>query len=165
MRDLLMQEIGDIKKENVLLQQSLREQEIKNTAQAEDFFLEILEVADAIEALLNYLENNPQPSPEFIQRLPRSVSAVNRKFLSVLGKRQVIPIELVDKQPDFNLCRVVDREERTDVPDQTITKVVRRGFRWGEKILRPTEVITAQVKPTVDDTSDDTNEECLHQNL
>ncbi|MBD2144818.1 MULTISPECIES: nucleotide exchange factor GrpE [Sphaerospermopsis] len=104
-------------------------------------------IAKALRALLDYLENNPNPSPEFIERLPRSVSAVNRKFLSVLGKRQLIPIELESQEPDFNLCRVVDREERTDVPDQTITKIVRRGFRWGEKIIRPKEVITA--KPVV----------------
>ena len=70
-----------------------------------------------------------------------------RNVLSVLGKRQLIPIELESQEPDFNLCRVVDREERTDVPDQTITKIVRRGFRWGEKIIRPKEVITA--KPVV----------------
>jgi molecular chaperone GrpE len=164
MRDLLMQQIGEIKKENVLLQQSLREQKTKNTAETEDFFLEILEVVDALEALLNYLENNPQPSPEFIARLPRSVAAVNKKFLSVLGKRQLLPIELVDQEPDFNLCRVVDQEERTDVPDQTITKIVRRGFRWGEKVLRPTEVITAKVKSNLDDHIHDNIDESLDQN-
>lgn len=146
MRDLLMQQIGEIKKENVQLQQYLREQQTQNTSQTEDLFLELLEVADALEALLRYLESHPQPSPEFIARLPRSVSAVNRKFLSVLGKRQLVPIKLTTKEPDFNLCRVVDQEERNDVPDQTITKVVRRGFRWGDKILRPTEVITAKAK-------------------
>jgi molecular chaperone GrpE len=167
MRDLLMQQIGEIKKENVLLQQSLREQQTQNTAQNEDLFLELLEVVDAIEALQKYLENNPQPSVGFIERLPRSVSAVHRKFLSVLGKRQVLPIELVDKEPDFNLCRVVDREERTDVPDQTITKIVRRGFRWGEKILRPTEVITAQVKSSLKSNlnyEDNNSHEIVNQN-
>ncbi|WP_353928983.1 nucleotide exchange factor GrpE [Okeanomitos corallinicola TIOX110] len=157
MRDLLMQEIGDIKKENVLLQQSLREQQTQNTSETEDFFLELLEIADAIEALLRYLEHNPQPSPEFIERLPRSIAAVNRKFLSVLRKRQLIPIKLVNREPDFNLCRVVDQEERTDVPDQTITKVVRRGFRWGDKILRPTEVITAKAKSNSDHNDDNIN--------
>ncbi|MBD2293504.1 nucleotide exchange factor GrpE [Anabaena sphaerica FACHB-251] len=156
LRDLLIQKLGILEKENVVLQQSLREQEIQSTAQTEDLFLELLEVTDALEALLDYLKNNPNPSPEFIERLPRSVAAVNRKFLSVLGKRQVIPIELVSTEPDFNLCRVIDREERTDVPDQTITKVVRRGFRWGEKILRPTEVITAKAKSTLDGNIDET---------
>ncbi|TAE58078.1 MAG: nucleotide exchange factor GrpE [Nostocales cyanobacterium] len=171
MRALLMQQIGEIKKENVQLQQSLREQKTQNTSQTEDLFLELLEVADAIEALLRYLESHPQPSPEFISRLPRSVAAVNRKFLSVLAKRQLVPIKLTSKEPDFNFCRVVDQEERSDVPDQTITKVVRRGFRWGDKILRPTEVITAKAKsqPHEDhdldhDQNNDNIEQTLNQN-
>ncbi|QMS89364.1 nucleotide exchange factor GrpE [Nostoc edaphicum CCNP1411] len=144
--DLITQEINNLKKDKVVLQQSLREEQSQTTAKTEDLFLELLETGDALEALLNYLEQNPNPNPEFIQRLPKSVAAVNRKFLSVLGKRQVLPIEieLQSTQPDFNLCRVVDREVRNDVADQTITKIVRRGFYLGEKILRPTEVITSK---------------------
>jgi molecular chaperone GrpE len=145
-RDLTIQEINKLKKENVLLQQSLREEQSQTTANTEDLFLELLEIGDALEALLDYLEQNPNPSPESIQRLPKSVGAVHRKFLGVLGKRQVLPIEieLQSTQPDFNLCRVVDRELRNDMPDQTITKIVRRGFSLGEKILRPIEVITSK---------------------
>ncbi|MEH2447875.1 MAG: nucleotide exchange factor GrpE [Nostoc sp.] len=144
--DLTIQEINNLKKDKVVLQQSLREQQTQTTANTEDLFLELLEIADALEALLDYLENNPNPSPEFIQRLPKSVWAVNRKFLGVLGKRQVLPIkiELQTTQPDFNLCRVVDREVRNDMPDQTVTKIVRRGFSLGENTLRPTEVITSK---------------------
>lgn len=144
LRDLLVQQISSFQKQNVLLEQSRREEQTQSVASLEDLFLEILEVGDALEGLMTYLENNPNPSPEFIQRLPKSIAAVHRKFLSVLGKHQVIPIEIEDTQPDFNLCRVVDREVRTDVPDQTITKIVRQGFRLGDKVLRPTEVITSK---------------------
>ncbi|MEH2346927.1 MAG: nucleotide exchange factor GrpE [Nostoc sp.] len=144
--DLTIQKFGNLQKENVLLQQSLREQQTQTAANAEDLFLELLEIGDALEALLDYLEQNSNPSPEFIQRLPKSVGAVNRKFLGILAKRHVLPIEieLQSTQPDFNLCRVVDREERNDLADQTITKIVRRGFYLGEKTLRPTEVITSK---------------------
>jgi molecular chaperone GrpE len=144
MRDLLVQEIGTLKQQKVSLQQSLREQQTQAAAATEDLFLELLEVGDALEALLEYLTNNSNPSPEFIQRLPRSLGAVHRKFLSVLKKRQVVSIELEGTQPDFNLCRVVDREVRTDLADQTITKIVRQGFTLGEKILRPAEIITSK---------------------
>ncbi|QFS42933.1 nucleotide exchange factor GrpE [Nostoc sphaeroides] len=144
--DLTTQEINNLKKDKVLLQQSLREQQTKTAADTEDLFLEVLEIGDALEALLDYLKNNADPNPEFIQRLPQSVGAVNRKFLNVLKKRQVLPIELQSTEPDFNLCRVVDREVRNDVADQTITKIVRRGFSLGEKTLRPTEVITSKLE-------------------
>lgn len=142
-RHELLEKLGTLEKEKVSLQQSLREQQTQSTAMIEDLFLELLEVGDGLEALLNYLENNPDLTPEFIQRLPRSIAAVHRKFLNVLKKRQVSPIELEGTQPDFNLCRVVDQEIRTDLEEQTITKIVLGGFRCGEKILRPAEVITS----------------------
>ena len=142
-RHELLEKLGTLEKEKVSLQQSLREQQTQSTAMIEDLFLELLEVGDGLEALLNYLENNPDLTPEFIQRLPRSIAAVHRKFLNVLKKRQVSPIELEGTQPDFNLCRVVDQEIRTDLEEHTITEIVLGGFRWGEKILRPAEVITS----------------------
>jgi len=146
LRDLLAQEISTLKKRNVVLQQSTREQKTLAAAANEDLFLELLEVGDALETLLDYLANNPNPSPEFTQRLPKSLGAVQRKFLNILKKRQVTSIDIELTQPDFNLCRVVERERRTDVADQTITKVVRQGFYLGEKILRPTEVITSKLE-------------------
>lgn len=141
-RDKLVEKLGTLEKQNVSLQQELRLQQTQSVASSEDLFLELLEVGDALEALLEYLENNDL-TPKFLQRLPRSVGAVHRKFLNILKKRQVFPIELEGTQPDFNLCRVVEREIRTDLEDQTITKIVLGGFRCGEKILRPAEVITS----------------------
>lgn len=143
-RDRIEEELKTLYKQRVLLQQSVREQQTQATSATEDLCLELLEVGDALEALLDYLTNNPNPSPEFLQRLPRSMGAVHRKFLSVLAKRQVLPIELVGTQPDFDLCRVVDREVRSDLPDQTITKILRQWFHLGKKVLRPTEVITSK---------------------
>ncbi|ULP73576.1 nucleotide exchange factor GrpE [Nodularia sphaerocarpa] len=144
-RNQLEQELKNLKKENVELQQALREKTAQATAKNEDLFLELLEVVDALETLLGYLEKNPDPQPGFFQRLPKSLGAVHRKFLSVLGKRQVLPIELQEgMEPDFKLCRVVDREVRNDWREQRITKIIRRGFRLEEKILRSTEVITSK---------------------
>ncbi len=143
-RDSTIDELSKLKKQNIQLQQTLREQQAKSTAKSEDLFLELLEVADTLESLLTYLENNSNPTPEFIQRLPRSIGAIYRKLLNVLAKRQVVPIELEGSQIDFNLYKVVDREVRTDLPDQTITQILRRGFRRSEKILRPAEVIVSK---------------------
>jgi len=137
----IREDLSGLLRQNVLLQQSLREEQTKSTANVEDLFLELLEVTDALESLLTYLKNNPDVNVEFFQRLPRSLGAVNRKLLNTLSKRHVLPIELQSDQPDFNLCRVVDREFRDDVEEQTIVQIVRQGFRFEEKVLRPTEVI------------------------
>ena len=142
----LIEKIGTLEKDNMLLKQSLREQQTKSVASSEDLFLELLEVGDALETLLEYLASNSELTPEICQRLPRNIGAIHRKLLNVLKKRQISPIELEKTQPDFDLCRVLEREVRSDLADQTITKIVRRGFILGETILRPAEVITSKVE-------------------
>ena len=41
----------------------MREQQTQAASATEDLCLELLEVGDALEALLDYLTNNPNPSP------------------------------------------------------------------------------------------------------
>ncbi|HEY9702254.1 MAG TPA: nucleotide exchange factor GrpE [Allocoleopsis sp.] len=143
-RDQLLEKFGILLKTKVSLEQSLRSQETLATAKNEELFLELLEVVDALDFLLDYLAENPQISPQFIKRLPKTLETVQRKLLSVLKKREVNEIEFDGNKPDFNLCRVVDCEILPDVEEGSISKVVRRGFSVGEKVLRPLEVITAK---------------------
>lgn len=144
LRDQLVNELGNLQKERVGLQQELREQKSHAIAAKEELFLELFDVFDAVEFLLDYMEQHSELPPQFIQRLPKSLSIVQKKLLGVLQRRQVELLELEGTKPDFDFCRVVEREVRSDVEDQTITKIVRRGFRHGDKILRPIEVITSK---------------------
>lgn len=89
---------------------------------------------------------NHEPSPQSWERLPKSLASIEKKLLMILERRQVNSIEFSATQPDFTLCRVVDREVCSDLENQTITKVVRRGFRLGNKLLRPIEVITSKTE-------------------
>ncbi|HLP87988.1 MAG TPA: nucleotide exchange factor GrpE [Nostocaceae cyanobacterium] len=143
-RDLLLEQLGKLLKDQISLEQSIQEERGKAIASSEELFLELLEVVDALEFLLNYLQENPDFTPELIKRLPKSVGSIHKKLLQVLKKRQVQVVEITNNQPDFNICRVVDCEIRPDLEEQTITKVVRQGFRVGERLLRPAEVITAK---------------------
>jgi|GEM_PF-537291 len=147
-RELVIKEIKSLLKERKELQQTIKkDQEQTNTAN-EQLFLELLGVFDTLEFLLNYLGDNPEPSPKFIQRLPKQLEVLQSKLLGVLERRQVDPIDdLTNTKPDFSLCVVVDREVRHDIEDQTITKVVKKGFRIQNRILRPVEVITSKYEP------------------
>jgi molecular chaperone GrpE len=144
LRDQLVNEVGNLQKERVGLQQELREEKSQALADKEELFLELFDVFDAVEFLLDYMEQHSELPPQFIKRLPKSLSIVQKKLLGVLQRRQVELLELEGTKPDFDFCRVVEREVRSDVEDQTITKIVRRGFRHGDKILRPIEVITSK---------------------
>ena len=143
-RDLLQQELGDLLREKMLLKQSLQQQSKQTAAEREKLFLELLEVFDAIEFFLNYLAENPEPSPKFIKRLPKTIGTIQKKLLNILERRQVEPIELEDTKPDYSICQVVDCEERADLEEHTITKIIRPGFRIEDRILRSVEVITAK---------------------
>ncbi|MGK7874388.1 MAG: nucleotide exchange factor GrpE [Xenococcaceae cyanobacterium] len=141
----LLQGIKKLLKKNVSLQQSLRKQQGEASTENEKLFLELLEVVDTLEPLLKYIEEHPDLDPKFIKRLPKSFRVIQKKLLNILSKRQVQPLEIQEgDRPNFNLCRVVECEVRDDLEDQTITKIVRRGFRLEDRILRPVEVITSK---------------------
>jgi molecular chaperone GrpE len=142
----IQKEMGDALKEIASLKQSLRQKEQYFLSEQEQIFIELLEVFDAMESPLDYLKNNSEIDPLFVKRLPKSLGNVQQKLSIVLKKRQVSLIDIQGNKPDFTCCQVVDREERDDLEDQTITKVVRQGFRLGDKVLRPVEVITAKSK-------------------
>ena len=143
-RNQLQQELGTLLKEKMSLKQSLQQQGEQATSEQEQLFLELLEVFDALEFFLNYIEENPDPNPKFFKRLPKSLGTIQKKLLNILEQRQVQPIKFQDTKPDYSVCQVVDREAREDVEEQTIIKVVRQGFRVKDKVLRPIEVITSK---------------------
>ena len=143
-RNQLQQELGNLLKDRISLKQALQHQGEKATAEKEELFLELLEVFDALEFFLNYIKENPDPNPKFFKRFPKSLGTIQKKLLNILERRQVQPIEFEDTKPDYSICQVVDREERIDLEEQTITKVVRQGFRVEDKVLRPIEVITSK---------------------
>ena len=147
-KNQIQQELGTLLKEKMYLKQALKQHEEQTESEKEELFLELLEVFDAIEFFLNYLESNPEPSPKFFERLPKSIATIQKKLLGILEKRRVEQIELNGDKPDYNICQVVDREERENLEEQTITKVVRQGFKVESKILRPVEVITSK-KPSL----------------
>ena len=143
-RNQLQQELGNLLKERMSLKQALQQQGETTNSEKEELFLELLEVFDALEFFLNYIQENPDPNPKFFKRLPKSLGTIQKKLLNILERRKVQPIEFQATKPDYNVCQVVDREEREDLEEQTITKVVRQGFRVENKVLRPIEVITSK---------------------
>ncbi|PNW65186.1 UNVERIFIED_CONTAM: nucleotide exchange factor GrpE [Euhalothece sp. KZN 001] len=145
----LVQELKQLLKEKFSLEQKIREQITKENAEKEQLFLELLELFDGLESLITYLQNNPEPNPRFIQRLPKSLGSLQKKLLTILKRRDVTIIEHSQPLPDYQFCQVVDRETRNDLEENTITKIVRQGFWSDQKVLRPLEVITSKTEEEI----------------
>lgn len=146
-RDDLLKENEELLKEKTKLQQTVKIQQQENEAKAETLYEEMLDIYDSLEFLINYLDTNLQGdnfNPKAFKRLPKFTSSMQEKLLTILSRREVEKIDFNNDIPDFSICQVVDREIREDIPNQTITKIVRQGFKIKEKVLRYVEVITAK---------------------
>lgn len=141
LRQKLITVLGSLEKEKLSLQQSLRKQKSQQIADQEELFLELLDIFDALDSLLGYMKENPDLPPRFVKRLPRSISIIQNKLLGVLGRRDIQVLDFDITAPNFEICRVVEREDRRRDPNVEEIKIVRQGFRAAEKILRPVEVI------------------------
>lgn len=148
--ETVIQEISTLLRQNFTLSQSLREQAQQQKSEDEILFLELLEVVDAMAALIKYSTSNhpiDNANPASIA-ITKSLKSIQKKTIGILAKRQVIAIELPEDKLNFETCRVVDHEVRPDLPPQTIVQVMRQGFRSGDRILRPTEVIISKLDST-----------------
>jgi molecular chaperone GrpE len=144
--ETLVQEISDLLRQNFTLSQSLRDQTQQQKSENEILFLELLEVVDAMNALIKYSTSthSTDNANQSSTAITKSLKSIQKKTIGILAKRQVTAIELPEDKLNFETCRVVDQEVRPDLPPQTIVQVMRQGFRSGDRILRPTEVIISK---------------------
>ncbi len=97
------------------------------------FYLKLLEVGDSLDRLLRMLN----PASEGIE----TINAVRTQFLQVLERVDIHPLEVSAGQAfDMKTCEVNGRQERPDLPPNTIIAVERRGYMWGDKVLRHARV-------------------------
>jgi molecular chaperone GrpE len=145
LRDHLFQDISSLQKENTKLKQDIRNSKNDIEAEKDAFFLELLEVIDTLDNLTTSLENSLESLPESHQRLPRAIGSIQRKLLTTLQKRGVYPIVIPESEAvDVNLCRIIESENRDDLPQRSIIRVLKTGYKHGDKILRSTEVIVSK---------------------
>lgn len=145
LRDRLFQSMSSLLKEKAELKQNIRNNSNDTEAEKDALFLELLEVIDTLDNLTTSLENSLEALPESHQRLPRAIGSIQRKLLMTLQKRDVYPIVIPEKEAvDVNLCRILESENRDDLPERSLVKILKTGYMNGDKVLRSAEVIVAK---------------------
>jgi len=71
------------------------------------------------------------------------IQLVERKLRMVLESEGVTPIEAVGQPFDPNLHEAVVHEETREYPDNVVIDEVQRGYRLGDRVLRPALVRVA----------------------
>ena len=74
----------------------------------------------------------------------RGLALVRDRFLALMAQEGIQPIQALKQPFDPRYHVVVQSEQRSDLPPNTVVREVRRGFRQANRVLRYAEVVVAR---------------------
>lgn len=101
---------------------------------------EMLPVVDNLERAIEHATAQAGTNP-----IVEGVQLVLRQFLTAFERLDVTPIEAAGQPFDPNLHEAISQQE-TDAPPGTVVQVLQRGYKSGERLLRPALVVVAKAK-------------------
>lgn len=112
-------------------------QELQRTSN-ETLLLKLLPVVDDFERAFDTL-------PEDMKDIPwvEGIAIILRKLQAILESENVAPIEAAGQPFDPQWHQAVVQEETTEHPDGHVIEEMQRGYRLGERVLRPSMVKVA----------------------
>jgi len=148
----LADEIGELRKErdglnDRLLRQAAEfdnyrkriERERRDTSQyaAVEFLQELLPIIDDFERALQTDAPGAEPYRQ-------GLDIIHRALMEMLRKRGVTPVEALGTTFDPQVHQAVSYEEDLERRDGEVTEEFRRGYRLGDRLLRPAMVKVAK---------------------
>jgi molecular chaperone GrpE len=116
-----------------------RERRDLSDAVTAEIVRDILPVVDDLERALGAPASDPAADS-----YRRGVELIHRRLVDVLKKRGVEPLDVVGATFDPNWHESVAQDTAAGVPDGQITAELRRGYRIGQRLLRPAQVRVAK---------------------
>ncbi len=114
-------------------------QKQRNRDANERLIKELLPVLDDFDLALDAARKT-----ESYEQLIGGVSAVARKFLLTLGKEGVEPIPAVGEPFNAEVHEAVMLDEESDLPDETVSAELRKGYTLHDRVIRPSLVKVAK---------------------
>ena len=114
-----------------------RERALLGKESLRQFILPFLDIIDDLERFLKSVENENSP---FI----KGMRVAHGKFMKLLESQGVRPFQSVGERFDPALHEAVGTAAASDeYPEGTVVEEVRRGYRWGDDLLRSARVVVA----------------------
>jgi len=102
-----------------------------------DIVLALLEVMDDFDRALAHAEESPES-------IVKGMRAVRKRLAGVLEAQGVTPFESAGQQFDPTLHEAIGTVESDEGESGAVLDELSRGYRWGEKLLRPARVRVAR---------------------
>lgn len=113
-----------------------REREDTFSNQVSNLAFQMLPVLDNLDRALEFAENAPLENREEIQPFFEGIIMVNQQIHEIFAGMGIEPIAAVGKEFDPHLHEAVSLDERADLPPNTISEEILRGYRVGDKVIR-----------------------------
>jgi molecular chaperone GrpE len=117
------------------------EREELRRASNEALLLKLLPVVDDFERAFQKIPQEWAASPWV-----SGISMILRKLQALLESQGVVPIQAAGQPFNPQQHEAVLLEETAEHPDGTVTAEIQRGYRLGERVLRPAQVKVATNK-------------------
>jgi molecular chaperone GrpE len=102
---------------------------------------EMLPVVDNLERAIEHAGGAGEKNP-----IVEGVQLVLRQFTTAFERLEVTAIDAMGQPFDPNLHEAISQQE-SDQPPGTVVQVLQRGYRAGDRLLRPALVVVAKAKP------------------
>lgn len=109
-------------------------------------FLDLILLFDRVENTVELLSTG-QINEEV--RVANLLGSIKDELLEILYRREVDLINGQSSTFDASIQRVVGTEPGGKDDDNLVTRLVRRGFKYRERVLRPEEVIIKKFRPAI----------------
>jgi len=103
---------------------------------------EMLPVVDNLERAIEHATSQAGSNP-----IVEGVQLVLRQFLTAFERLDVTPVEAAGQPFDPNLHEAISQQE-SDAAPGTVVQVLQRGYKSGDRLLRPALVVVAKAKST-----------------
>jgi len=119
--------------------------------------IEFLPLADACERGLSIMEQ----SAGELEQYRSGVELLYRQLLDTLARLGVIPIDAEGKAFDPHLHEAMMREISPEAEENTIIRVMRKGYLFKDRLIRPAQVSVA-ARPSATETTARPESNCAH---
>lgn len=105
---------------------------------------EMLPVVDNLERAIEHATAQAGTNP-----IVEGVQLVLRQFLTAFERLEVTPVEAAGQPFDPNLHEAISQQD-SDAPPGTVVQVLQRGYKSGDRLLRPALVVVAKAKASAE---------------
>jgi len=108
---------------------------------------EMLPVVDNLERAIEHAAQSSEEVDPALKPILEGVQLVLRQFTTAFERLDVTQVEAMDKPFDPNMHEAISQAE-SDAAPGTVVQVLQRGYKSGDRLLRPALVVVAKAKTT-----------------